>query len=123
MLLGMTFKQIKRKRAKKQQVLWLIAKGLHPYDILINPIVTEKTYVAEDVELKERKNVYYFKVPRASTKNDVKYAIQYIYGIEPLAVRTSVLPQKIRMQKGVVRKSFKKAIVTLPKGKTIDFVL
>ena len=86
------------------------------HDILLFPLVTEKAAVSESI------NKYLFIVAKWSNKIQIKKAIQDIYGILPETVRTinyEGKSKKFRRLKGK-RKDYKKAIVTMPKGKTID---
>ena len=89
-------------------------------DILKKPLITEKLSA-----LGEKLNRYGFKVESKSNKIEIKKAIEALYGVNVEAVNTMKVPAKARMtKKGIVsgRKSgYKKAIVTLAKGETIDF--
>ena len=86
-------------------------------DVLIQPIQTEKT--------QSQGGKYTFLVHPKATKTDVKSAVKEFYGIEVLSVNMINLPPKTRtIGRGAVatkRKSLRKAVVTLEKGKTIDF--
>lgn len=86
------------------------------YQNLLRPIVTEKT--------SRQPGQYTFEVPMSATKMDVKNAVQQVYGIRPEAVNIiRQLGKQMRYGyhygKTIDRK---KAIVTLPSGKTIDLV-
>ena len=76
----MTFKKILQQRAKKSVATKAIKK-FSPYDILLAPMVTEKTYKQQ-----ESVNKYYFKVHADANKNDVKEAILYLYKVTPLKI-------------------------------------
>jgi large subunit ribosomal protein L23 len=86
------------------------------YRILVAPVVTEKSAMVG----KESK--YIFMIAPNATKMDVRNAVQHVYGVRPVAVNI------VKMQGKVVRfgrysgrqVGRKKAIVTLPAGKTID---
>jgi large subunit ribosomal protein L23 len=86
------------------------------YKILVKPLVTEKA-----TNLSTH-NKYAFEVSRQSNKISVGKAIEQIYKIKPLSVNIiqcqgkKVSYGKSRGQK----KNWKKAIVTLPKEKTIN---
>ena len=91
-------------------------------DILIEPIVTEKmTGQTEDLKS------YGFIVDKRANKNQIKKAVQDMYGVSVVSVNTMRYggKQKSRFSKtGVVRgksSAFKKAIVSLNKGDVIDF--
>jgi ribosomal protein L23 len=110
----MSFKQIKRQRAKKAVTPSLLP-SLTPYQILWNPIVTEKAYA-----MIESLNTYAFKVPMLATKADVKASLSYVYDVVPSSVRVVSVPRKWRMQRKLVRRAYKKVYVTLPEWKSID---
>lgn len=83
--------------------------------IIIKPIVTEKTAVMESL------NKYGFIVARQATKEQIKMAVNELYGIKPIAVNVINVQGKIvrsGRQNGR-RPDFKKAFVTLPAGKSI----
>lgn len=91
-------------------------------NILIKPIITEKaTRDAED------KNRYGFVVANEANKIEIKDAIESAYGVSVTKVRTmNVRPdRKTKYTKtGVITgktSAFKKAIVQVAEGETIDF--
>lgn len=84
--------------------------------ILKSPHVTEK---ASDLA---GRNKYVFKVGLRTNKIEIKKAIQNIYGVDVLDVRTIKIPRKMRRlgrQKGW-RKGYKKAIVKIKEGQKIE---
>lgn len=86
------------------------------YSILINPLISEKSAIAES------KGTYVFVVDAKTNKIEVKKAIEEVYGIKPKDVRMiNVEGKKVRhgRNKGK-RKEWKKAIVTLPAGQSIS---
>ena len=110
----MTFRQILQARAKKSTQ----AKAIHkfgPYDVILSPLVTEKTHNQQAAE-----NKYVFKVHADANKNDVKQAIEFLYKVTPLGVNIVSVVFKGRSQKKLVRKAYKKAIVTLWKKDKIE---
>ena len=90
--------------------------------IIIKPIITEKM-----TQMGEKLNRYGFKVDKRSNKLQIKKAIKDIYGVEVADINTMVYrgKSKTRYSKsGFINgksNNFKKAIVTLAKGETIDF--
>lgn len=92
---------------------------MHDYDVVIRPIMTEKTDVMADDN-----NQYVFEVMRKANKRQVKAAIEKIFEVDVVDVRTMVVPGKSRRWGRIIRKtpSWKKAIVTLNAGDTIDVV-
>lgn len=91
-------------------------------DILIRPIVTEKMNL-----LTEKYNRYGFRVDKKANKHEIKKAVEEIYGVKVTTVNTMVYAGKLksRFTKGGVitgrTMTFKKAIVTLTEGDSIDF--
>ena len=91
-------------------------------DILLKPIVTEKM-TAQGESL----NRFGFIVNRKANKLQIKEAIEEMYGVNVVSVNTMIYAGKNKSRytrTGVISgksKSFKKAIVTLAEGDTIDF--
>ncbi len=102
-------------RAKKSQNTKLLGK-VNVYDIIVKPVLTEKT-----MNMQERQNQYVFVVDRRATKNDIKKAIEEIYGVSPIKVNTINIPEKRRFNR-LVRRPLKKAIVVLKSGDKINVV-
>ena len=90
-------------------------------EILIKPILTEKANAQQ-----ESLRTYAFKVNRRANKLEIKTAIEQFYGVNVLEVNTLVVPgkQKTRSTKsGIisgVKSGYKKALVTVAEGETID---
>lgn len=91
-------------------------------DILLKPIVTEKMTAQG-----ERLNRVAFVVDKQANKIQIKSAVEEMYGVTVEAVNTVIYAGKNKSRytrTGVIqgkKNSFKKAIVTLAKGDTIDF--
>ena len=86
------------------------------YDVIRAPIVTEKsTMVSES-------NQVMFKVAMTATKPDIKEAVERLFNVKVLAVNTLIRKGKVKRFRGVKgqQSDFKKAIVTLEEGQTID---
>jgi large subunit ribosomal protein L23 len=90
-------------------------------EVLIKPILTEKAN-AQQEKLKR----YAFKVNRKANKLEIKKAVEDFYGVAVVDVNTLVAPGKNKTRftkagyiKGV-RPAYKKALVTLAEGDTID---
>ncbi len=90
-------------------------------EILRQGLVTEKT-----VQLQEQ-NKYTFKVAMQANKIDVRRAVETIFKVKVLSVNMIRMPGKAKMirRKGsaprpVEPREWKKAIVTLQEGQTID---
>lgn len=84
-------------------------------NILVRALVTEKSAI------KQSENKYSFIVVKNANKAVIKKAIEEVYKIKPLSVNViNVQGKAMRFGKHSGKRSdFKKAIVTLPKGKTI----
>ena len=94
---------------------------MKPSEILIKPILTEKANGQQD---KLRR--YAFKVARKANKLEIKKAIQEFYGVNVIDVNTAVVAGKNKTRytkKGFVKgqkQAYKKALVTVAEGETID---
>lgn len=92
-------------------------------EILIKPLITEKmTAVTEKFPTR-----YGFVVDKRASKGQIKAAVQEMYDVEVASVNTMVYlgKRKTRFTKTGIqsgrKNNFKKAIVTLAEGQTIDF--
>jgi large subunit ribosomal protein L23 len=91
-------------------------------DILIKPIVTEKM-----TKLGEKLNRYGFIVNDDANKLQIASAVEEMYGVTVESVNTVRYAGKSKSRftkAGVISgktKAFKKAIITVAKGETIDF--
>ncbi len=87
------------------------------YDIIKRPIITEKTNALVDTAVQ-----YSFEVAKDANKVEIKKAIEQIYNVEVVAVRTINVRRKAkRMQKYEgFKPAYKKAIIRLAAGQTID---
>lgn len=86
------------------------------YRVLVKPLITEK---AADLASQDK---YVFEVEKSTNKIEVAKAINEVYGVEPVAVNIVTMKGKLKRQGRYFgkRKDWKKAIITLPKGKTIN---
>jgi large subunit ribosomal protein L23 len=90
------------------------------YEILRRPILTEKS-AYQSSEL----NQVVFEVTKTATKAQIKAAIESIFEVSVVKVRTMVMPAKRKSKlynrrAGLRRRSYKKAIITLATGDSID---
>jgi large subunit ribosomal protein L23 len=87
-------------------------------DIIQRPIITERA-----TALKDRFNQVVFRVLGAANKNQIRDAVEGLYGVGVTAVRTSTVHGKLKRRGRSVGKlpNWKKAIVTLKQGDNIDF--
>ena len=86
------------------------------FNIIQKPISTEKSTNLNQF------NQYSFVVSKNSKSSEIKEAIQRIFKVKVVKVNTSIMRGKLKTFKGSVgyKKDFKKAIVTLAEGNTID---
>ena len=91
-------------------------------DFQIKPIVTEKA-----TRLTEKLNKYTFRVSPDANKYQIKTLVENLYGVKVVSVNTMVVRGKNKSRytkSGLLRgktSSYKKAIVTVGEGQTIDF--
>ena len=86
------------------------------FSIIQKPISTEKSTNLTQF------NQYSFVVSKNSKSSEIKKAIEKIFKVKVTKVNTSIMKGKLKSFKGSVgyKKDFKKAIVTLAEGNTID---
>ena len=88
------------------------------YDIIIKPILSEKSYA--DIANKK----YTFKVAKSANKVEIKKAIEEIFGVKVKSVNTANIDGKLKRQGKTqgYTSDYKKAYVTLTEeSKTIEF--
>lgn len=88
------------------------------YDIIIRPLITEKTNIQ-----KEDANQVSFEVDRRANRVEIRRAIEKIFKVRVADVRTMQVKGKIKQRGRIVgkRRDWKKAIVKLMPGERIDF--
>src|SRR5690349_15956656 len=90
--------------------------------ILVKPLITEKADT-----LSESKSQYSFIVDKGANKIEIRKAVESLYTVNVESVNTMLIPGKRKTRntkKGVLhgrKSSYKKAVVTLATGETIDF--
>ena len=89
---------------------------LKHYDTIIAPVITEKSTMASE------QNQVVFKVAGKATKPEIKAAVEALFKVKVTRVNTLVRKGKAKRFRGVAgrQKDFKKAIVTLADGHSID---
>ena len=89
---------------------------LHLYDKILSPLVTEKT-----TNLSEQNKIV-FKVRANANKKNLKKNIEKIFKVN--VVKINIINQKTKLKMRQGKKSYKtgykKAIITLKKGQSID---
>ena len=86
------------------------------YDIILEPVVTEKSTNLSSL------NKVVFKVALFATKANIKKSVEKLFKVNVTKVNTINLHPRFKLVRGRVAKSsgYKKAIVTLKKGQSID---
>jgi large subunit ribosomal protein L23 len=89
---------------------------LRHYDVIVSPAITEKSTMASE------QNQVVFNVARKATKPEIKAAVETLFGVKVTAVNTLVRKGKTKRFRGTVgqQSDFKRAIVTLADGQSID---
>ena len=89
---------------------------LQAYDIIIAPLVTEKSTMGSE------HNQITFRVPLSATKPQIKNAVEEIFKVKVMAVNTLRQKGKVKKFRGKdgKRPDFKKAIISLAEGEMID---
>ncbi len=89
------------------------------YDVLLSPHVSEKAALVGD-----RGNQYVFKVARDATKQEIRQAVEQLFGVEVEAVRVVNIKGKVKRfgQRLGKRNGLRKAYVRLKEGQEIDLV-
>ena len=100
--------------------------SLDPYKIIMRPVVTEKSHRLTREERggegHNPLNQYTFEVARKATKGQIRGAIEQLFSVKVSGVNTMKVRGKLRRVKRQAGKtrSWKKAIVTLAPGSSID---
>jgi large subunit ribosomal protein L23 len=89
---------------------------VHLYDKILSPIVTEKS-----TNLSEQNKIV-FKVPREANKINLKKNIEKIFKVNVTKINIVNKQNRLKIVRGrkVKVQGFKKAIITLKKGQSID---
>ena len=91
-------------------------KKFNHLDTIISPNITEKS-----TSLSEHNKIV-FKVHKGANKNTIKKSIEKIFKVNVVKVNTINLKGKTKLVRGKksIKSGYKKAIVTLKKGQSID---
>ena len=87
-----------------------------PYDVIIRPVVTERSF-----DLMEE-GKYTFEVAKAAPKEEIRAAVEKLFGVHVVKVNTINVKPKTRRVRYVAGKTrtWKKAIVTVAPGEQIE---
>src|SRR5688500_15921437 len=90
--------------------------SLSHYDTIIAPVITENSSMAS-----EHSQVV-FRVAGRATKPEIKAAVEALFNVKVAGVNTLVRKGKAKRFRGIAgrQKDYKKAIVTLVEGHSID---
>ena len=85
-------------------------------DIIIAPVITENS------AMNAEKNIFTFKVAKNATKTEIKWAVEKAFNVTVVKVNTlNTKPKDKRVGKYTGKtKTYKKAIITLAEGQTIE---
>ena len=91
-------------------------KKFNLFDTIVSPAVTEKATTLSEF------NKMVFKVHKGASKKSIKKSIEKIFKVNVIKINTINLKGKTKLVKGKKssRPGYKKAIVTLKKGQSID---
>jgi large subunit ribosomal protein L23 len=89
---------------------------VHPYEVLVKPLLSEKSNRA-----REKENKYSFHVNLKATKEEVKKAVEKTFDVKVLSVRTTITRVKVKRRGNTPYKgsNVKKAVVSLVEGAKI----
>jgi large subunit ribosomal protein L23 len=91
---------------------------VNAHDVIRKPLVTEKSNID-----REQQNVVTFAVDPRANKHEIQRAVEELFDVRVMDVRTMRMPRKERRMGRFVgrRTEWKKAIVRLAEGQTIEF--
>ncbi len=91
---------------------------MNNYDLIKRPLNTEKTNIQQ-----ETYNQVSFEVDKRANRVEIRTAIEKLFDVKVLAVRTMQVKGKVKRRGRTLgkRKNWKKAIITLMPGERIDF--
>jgi large subunit ribosomal protein L23 len=91
---------------------------MNPSEIIRRPLVTEKSTTQ-----KEASNQLSFEVDRKANRVEIRRAVEKIFNVRVLKVRTMQMKGKVKRVGRTLgkRRDWKKAVVTLARGENIEF--
>ncbi len=86
------------------------------FDTILSPVITEKSTLGSE------HNQVTFRVPVNATKPEIKAAVEGLFNVKVTAVNTLRQQGKVKRFRGIKgrRPEYKKAMVTLAEGSTLD---
>jgi large subunit ribosomal protein L23 len=90
---------------------------VHPYEVLRRPVITEKNTGLQSL------GKYAFEVAERANKQQIKQAVESAFGVKVVSVNVVRVRGKTRLigRRPVLTQSWKKAIVSLQPGDSIQF--
>ena len=90
--------------------------NLTAHDIIRRPIITEKSNALME------HNKYTFEVHKSANKIQIRQAVEQVFKVTVLSVNTMNVPSKPKRRGAMVgrTRSWKKAVVALPQGQSIE---
>jgi large subunit ribosomal protein L23 len=94
-----------------------VSVSLDPRHVVLRPLVTEKS-----LRQSEQRNAYTFAVDLRANKVQIRRAVEGLFDVTVVGVRTDVRPGKPRRmgRRMITTAEWKRAVVTLKAGDTID---
>jgi large subunit ribosomal protein L23 len=88
------------------------------HDVIRRPLVTEKSTIA-----REERNCVTFAVDPRANKHEIQRAVEHFFSVRVLDVHTMCMPRKTRRVGRFTgqKPAWKKAIVRLAEGQSIEF--
>lgn len=86
--------------------------------VIIKPLITEKA-----TKISDKTNRFGFKVQLRASKHQIRAAVEKLYDVEVVDVKTAVIAGKVKRAGKATKKtsSWKKAFVRLAVGQKIEF--
>jgi large subunit ribosomal protein L23 len=87
------------------------------YELIKRPVVTEKA-----TDDSARRNAYSFRVPREANKVEIRHAVERLFNVKVKSVNTLTVKAKWKIRGRSIGRTqeWKKAMVVLQEGQTID---
>ena len=102
-------------KKEKQEKKIKSGATVESYDTILSPVITEKATMASQYNQVSLVSIN-------SSKPEIKKAVEKIFGVQVIGINTIRVKGKLRRFKGKIGRTaaFKKTIVTLKEGDTID---
>lgn len=119
-----SIKNLKVKKEDKKKMVSKVKKVSkdkipnHYFELIKRPHISEKTFNLSNA------NQYVFIISKKANKSEIKKVVRSLYGVQVVGVNIVNVPSKPKKFKGRpgIKSGYKKAIVTLAKGNTIDLM-